>query len=77
MLLALGVEATAGAARAHHQAQIAWLSQELTERGLPVWTVGGTPSHPSLWQRFTHRTHPGLDFDIALAKSFIRMDRRA
>ncbi|MBE4695396.1 DUF1643 domain-containing protein [Brevibacterium casei] len=74
VLLAYGVEKPSGLAREHHLNQIDWLNREIKERGLPIWTVGGQPRHPSRWQRFTYRAHPGVDFDTALALSLSRID---
>lgn len=69
LLMAYGVHAPAGPARAHHRAQLRWLVDELAPLDLPVWGVGGAPRHPSRWQRFTSRAHPGLAFSDALKVS--------
>jgi hypothetical protein len=73
ILLAWGCTEPSGPARAHHRAQVAWLTQIIKRAGLPVWTVGGAPRHPSRWQRYTSRAYPSLAFNDALA---ISLDRR-
>lgn len=69
VLLAWGTTKPSGPARHHHQAQVAWVTNAIKTLGLPCWTVGGTPRHPSRWQRYTARTHPGVPFAAALAAS--------
>ena len=72
VLLAYGVTKPAGAAAKHHEAQLVWLENEITRRGLPVWWVGGAPRHPSRWHRYTHRAHPETDFPVALTTALAR-----
>ena len=74
VLLAYGVGKPAGPARAHFLDQVSWLSNQIKHRKLPVWAVGGEPRHPSRWQRFTYRSHPGVNFDTALELSLIRIE---
>lgn len=74
VLLAYGVEKPSGLPREHHVEQVAWLTHEIVGRGLPTWAVGGQPRHPSRWQRFTYRSHPGVDFETALARSLSRIE---
>lgn len=69
VLLGWGSTEPTGGARRHHRAQVSWLGCVLADRGLVAWTVGGTPRHPSRWQRYTARQFPGLIFGDALAKS--------
>ena len=65
-LLGYGHRAPNGLARTHHQHQVLWLDSLLDESDVNVWTVGGTPRHPSRWQRYTSRAYPELDFKEAL-----------
>jgi hypothetical protein len=74
VLLAYGVGKPSGMAGAHYLNQLVWLNHEIIERGIPVWAVGGQPRHPSRWQRFTYRAHPGVDFETALARSLHRIE---
>ncbi|BCW69973.1 hypothetical protein NicSoilB8_10170 [Arthrobacter sp. NicSoilB8] len=67
VLLAYGVSKPTGTAAEHHLAQVKWLEDQITNRGLAVWWVGGAPRHPSRWQRHTYRAYPGLAFPLALA----------
>ena len=69
VLLAWGTAEPAGPARDHHRAQVAWVNDLISSRGIVRWTVGGTPRHPSRWQRHTARMQPGLPFSLALAAS--------
>lgn len=69
VLLAWGCSEPTGPARHHHRAQVAWIMNALKMRGLPYWTFGGQPRHPSRWQRYTSREHPGSPFSTALAAS--------
>lgn len=71
-LLGYGVQGPSGTAGRLFRAQAAWLEAELVLVGLPVWLVGGRPRHPSRWQRYTHRAHPGVPFDVALAAALRR-----
>lgn len=70
VLLAYGVAEPTGPARAHHRAQVEWLAKAVRQEGLRTWTVGGSPRHPSRWQRFTWRHYPELSFRDALQRSF-------
>lgn len=67
VLLAYGTSAPTGPARALFRWQVAWLYDQLTVAQLPVWWVGGAARHPSRWQRFTYRAHPGMEFTEALS----------
>lgn len=71
VLLAYGVVEPAGLARAHHRAQVKWLMDAIPQTGLKLWTVGGTPRHPSRWQRFTWKHYPDLAFREALKLSLM------
>lgn len=70
MLLAYGTSKPSGLAGTHHTQQVDWLEAQIAQRGLPVWCVGGLPRHPSRWQRYTFREHPGVPFHDALLASF-------
>ena len=69
VLFAWGCAEPTGPARHHHRAQVAWIMDVLQMRVLPYWTFGGRPRHPSRWQRYTSREHPGSPFSTALAAS--------
>lgn len=69
LLLAYGTTEPLGSARGHHRRQIAWLSQRTLLPSSHTLQVGDGPRHPSRWQRWTARAHPGLDFRTALAMS--------
>lgn len=71
VLLAYGVGLPVGVARERFRAQIAWLTDRLGERTVPVWRVGDGARHPSRWQRWTHRTYPDLTFPDALQRSLV------
>lgn len=71
VLLAYGARAPVGIARLHFGSQVEWLHGLITEHELPSWHVGDGPRHPSRWQRWTHREHPGVPFADALRSSFI------
>ena len=73
VLLAFGCSLPSGPARTAYKAQLAWLGAALRDAGVTeVITVGDRPFHPSRWQRYTSRAHPGVDFEAALRKSYIR-----
>jgi hypothetical protein len=74
VLLGWGCTEPPGPARYYHRAQVAWLLQIATHRGLARWTVGGTPRHPSRWQRYTARAFPDLPFETALASALCSSD---
>jgi hypothetical protein len=71
VLMAYGLAKPSGAAALHFVQQVAWVQQQIAERGLPVWSVGGAPRHPSRWQRYTYREHPGVPFPEALRASLV------
>ena len=71
VLLAYGLGLPVGAARERFRDQVAWLTEQLGERALPVWQVGDGARHPSRWQRWTCRTHPDLAFPDALQRSLV------
>ncbi|TBT85384.1 DUF1643 domain-containing protein [Propioniciclava sinopodophylli] len=69
VLLAYGTQEPSGEARAHHREQVRWLDEQIEDRSLPTWWVGGAPRHPSRWQRYTWRELPGVEFREALERS--------
>lgn len=69
VVLAYGVRGPSGPAGSHFRDQVAWLQSHLSTVGATVWTVGGSPRHPSRWQRYTHRHLPDVAFDDALVLS--------
>lgn len=71
ILLAYGCSAPLGIARLHFRRQVEWLHGLLEENPLPSWHVGNGPRHPSRWQRWTHRAHPGVPFADALRDSLV------
>ncbi|MEO5316321.1 DUF1643 domain-containing protein [Pseudarthrobacter sp. CC12] len=71
ILLAYGATAPTGAARLHFGHQVEWLHGLIAARQLPSWHVGDGPRHPSRWQRWTYRAHPGVPFTDALRSSFV------
>jgi hypothetical protein len=73
LLLAYGASEPSGSARTHFRCQLEWLAERVEARGVAVWCVGDGPRHPSRWQRWTHRAHPGLPFRDALARSLVRV----
>lgn len=73
-LLAFGVSAPSGGARAHFRSQVRWLLDRTVSAGLPTWQVGDGPRHPSRWQRWTSRAHPDLAFPEALRTSLVRVE---
>lgn len=73
VLLAYGATAPTGTARLHFGRQVEWLKGLIAERDLPSWYVGDGPRHPSRWQRWTHREHPGVPFAEALRDSLVAM----
>lgn len=68
-LLAYGVSEPTGAARNRHRDQIRWLYARLASSSMVTHTIGNAPRHPSRWQRWTNRAHPGISFHDALAAS--------
>ncbi|GAB3260422.1 hypothetical protein GCM10027425_23590 [Alteromonas gracilis] len=73
LLLAYGASEPAGSARIHFRRQVVWVAERIEARGVEAWQVGDRPRHPSRWQRWTHRAHPGLPFQDALAQSLVRV----
>ena len=73
-LLAFGVSAPSGGARAHFRRQVRWLLDRTVAAGLPTWQVGDGPRHPSRWQRWSSRNHPDLAFADALWTSLVRVE---
>ena len=71
ILLAYGSTAPTGIARLHFRQQIEWLHSLIAEHQVPSWHVGDGPRHPSRWQRWTHRAHPGVPFAEALRESLV------
>jgi hypothetical protein len=71
VLLAYGVSKPIGEGRRMFDDQVNWLQGEIAARGLPTWTVGGRPHHPSRWQRYTARAYPGVEFRSALSRSLV------
>lgn len=74
VLLGYGSTPPVGAARTRFHAQVNWLAGHLTELGVPIWQLGDGPRHPSRWQRWTHRAHPGVDFAEAVQRSLALVD---
>lgn len=70
VLLGYGVQLSGGSQRAHHRAQLTWLTDTLKDADYRVWTFGGTPTHPSRWQRVVHRHSPGSSVD-AVARDLL------
>jgi len=68
-LLAYGVSEPTGDARTHHREQVQWLNDHLAASSKTTHTIGAAPHHPSRWQRWTSRAHPGVRFADALAAS--------
>lgn len=75
VLLAYGTQEPSGEARAHHREQARWLDEQIEDRGLQTWWVGGAPRHPSRWQRYTWRELPGIEFRQALERSLCQVPR--
>ena len=75
VLLAYGTQEPSGEARAHHRDQVRWLDEQIEERALPSWWVGGSARHPSRWQRYTWRELPGIEFREALKRSLCHVPR--
>jgi len=73
VLLAYGTRAPLGEARLHFRRQVAWLTEEIADRAVPVWHVGDGPRHPSRWHRWTHRTYPAIPFAEALRNSIVQV----
>lgn len=69
VLLAYGSAEPTGRARGHHRDQVDWLRQQIARRSLPAYQLGDAPHHPSRWQRWTYRTHPGEAFAVAVRLS--------
>ena len=69
IVLAYGVTEPSGPAKLHHRWQVEWLKEQIVQLGIPTWTVGGRPRHPSRWQRYTSKVHPSLAFRDALRRS--------
>jgi len=69
VLLAYGATAPTGPARGHFRDQVEWVRERIAAEDLPVWHVGDGPRHPSRWQRWTSRAHPGVPFAEALQSS--------
>src|SRR5205085_3906422 len=73
LLLAYGATEPTGPARTHFRSQLEWVAERVEACGVAAWCVGDGPRHPSRWQRWTHRAHPGLPFPDALAQSLVRV----
>lgn len=71
ILLAYGLSEPTGKAKSHWRRQKAWLRAATEDRGLLSLVVGDGPRHPSRWQRFTARHHPGVHFREALGASLV------
>ena len=71
VLLGYGMTPPAGPARAHFLEQIGWLRAQLAKGDSPCWQVGDGPRHPSRWQRWTSRAHPGVPFAEAVGRSLV------
>ena len=59
IVLGWGLGGITGVARQHFHAQVRWVEGELTRRGegVPVWTVGDGPRHPSRWHQYVSDKH--------------------
>lgn len=57
VLLGWGIAPLSGPANRHLRSQIQWVEQQLVDCGSPVWSVGGTPRHPSRWHQFVSDVH--------------------
>lgn len=66
VLLAYGLEEPGGQARRWHRDQVGWLLGELSTMSLPAYVMGNGARHPSRWQRWTYRNHPGVPFRDAV-----------
>lgn len=77
VLLAYGTQEPSGEARAHHRDQVRWLDEQIEDRGLQTWWVGGAPRHPSRWQRHTWRAFGGTPFPEALRKTLVSREHHA
>lgn len=66
VMLAYGVSRPPAPVRSYHDEQVEWLNELFDRRSVPVLMVGGRPRHPSRWQRWTSRAHPGRPFREAL-----------
>ncbi len=69
VLMAWGISEPTGSAREHHRAQIDWVTESLSRTPSNSWMLGDGPRHPSRWQRYTSRIHPGLPFTEAVRMS--------
>jgi hypothetical protein len=77
VVLAYGVKPPSGEARVHYKTQLAWLEHLLLTLAVPVYVFGDGPRHPSRWQRWTSRHHPGIPFPEAIRLSLsLRSDGR-
>lgn len=70
-LFAWGVTEPAGPARSHFRQQVRWVTAQTEFAQMRVWTVGGTPRHPSRWQRHTAEAMPDAVFAVALRASLV------
>lgn len=66
VLFAFGVRPPPGPTRRLVLDQVAWLEDAARARDLAIWSVSSSPRHPSRWQRWTSRQHPGVPFAAAL-----------
>lgn len=59
IVLGWGLGGISGIARQHFNAQVRWVEQELARRGegVPVWTIGDGPRHPSRWHQYVSDRH--------------------
>lgn len=62
VLTAWGVSPLRGAAQRHFLSQVDWLCLEAQKTGMDrIWTVGGSPRHPSRWHQFVADKHGRTD----------------
>lgn len=62
ILTAWGVSPLRGAAQQHFNSQVDWFCQEAQMKGMDrIWTVGGSPRHPSRWYQFVADKHGRTD----------------
>lgn len=59
IVLGWGLGGISGIARQHFIAQVRWVERELARRGegVPVWTIGNGPRHPSRWHQYVSDRH--------------------
>lgn len=62
LLGAWGTSGLSGDAMRMRKAQVSWLMQSAADEGLEeLWTVGGTPRHPSRWHQYVSDKYQRAD----------------